>query len=117
MQNFAMRILFPRTDKNPIYVIRLRRDKLRPTLEVHLDLFSNKRVVIDSIAFLEWFVVSELENFFDMDIRSLDYKLNIEYGYYQGDEENLGAHKQLDDNDFADTMLSIILGYAKHMLR
>lgn len=119
IENFAMRIVFTRTGKPSLSLVRLRRDRTMPSkcLEVHLDLFSNKRIVVESIPFLEWLLVSELESFFEMELHEVDYKLQVEYGYYQNDEEVLGAHKQLDEDNFAEEILTIILGYAKHMIK
>lgn len=118
VENFAIQIVFRRTEKPSLSLVRLRRDRTKPSsrLEVCLDLFSNKRVEVDSLAFLEWLLVSELESFFEMDLGRVGYNLQVEYGYYQNDEERLGAHKQLSEDNFAEEILTIILGYAKYML-
>lgn len=85
-------------------------------------MFTSKRIIIHSLPFLEWLIVTELEHFLELDMQHLgSYKLTVEYGYYQNDdhENGLGLVKQFtadDQEDFSEMITSLIMGYARHMM-
>lgn len=116
-EHFAMRINF--VDKSPLYVLRMSRTHhKRGSVTVEVSLFIEKVLEIKDVDFLRWVLVNDLDAFFEMQPRTvLGRRVQIEYGYYQGNREVLGCYKYLDDDDFTEHMMFTITEYAKYMLK
>ena len=118
VENFRIRINFKH--RQALYVMTMRRNKQKDRhLEIETHFAMNKKTIkIQSVGFLHWILCNDLSVFFQMDKNVLrDTPVQIEYGYYQGEEEILGSFKDFHDDNFTEEMTDIILEYAKFMLQ
>ena len=118
VENFRMRINFKY--KQGLYVITMRRNKAKESylqVQTHFAM-KEKTTKIQSVEFLHWTLCHDLNVFFEMDKEVLrDLPVQIEYGYFQGQEEMLGSFKDFHDDNFTEEMTDIILEYGKFMLQ
>jgi hypothetical protein len=118
VENFRIRINFKY--RQGLNVMTMRRNKAKESyieLQTHFGM-KEKTIKIQAIEFLHWTLCHDLNVFFEMDKHSLrDVPVQIEYGYFQGEEESLGCFKDFHDDNFTEEMMDIILEYAKFMLQ
>lgn len=118
VENFRIRINFKY--RQGLNVMTMRRNKAKESyveLQTHFGM-KEKTIKIQSIGFLHWTLCHDLNVFFEMDKHVLqDLPVQIEYGYFQGEEESLGCFKDFHDDNFTEEMMDIILEYAKFMLQ
>lgn len=119
VENFRIRINFKYSQG--LYVMAMRRNKAKESyleLQTHFAMKTEKTIKVQSVEFLHWTLCHDLNLFFEMDKQVLrDIPVQIEYGYFQGEDEVLGSFKDFHDDNFTEEMMDIILEYAKFMLQ